>query len=380
MSGIVAIAAEERSLRDVLRRSATLVVRATDADACFLHVVDEDGGVVLMGAEPAEFDALAGSIRLAPGEGLAGWVARHAEIAVVSDKWSDPRYRYIPALRGEDYRSLVSVPLVHPNRGVVGVLNVHARATGHFGPERVGRVREVADLLAGIVEGAVLHDRLRQKEEQLEAFAEHSVELQEIEHRRIAGDIHDGISQRLVSAWYHVRAARALAGSAVELQDELEAVEQLVSAAMEEARTAIAGLRPTVLDDLGLAAAIGSLAASAGPFDADVDLEDCSLAPHLEMCVYRVAQEALQNAVKHSGAGAVRISLRCDAEKVVLSVSDDGAGFDPRSSGRAGTYGVGGMAERAALVGGTLEVVSAPGRGTVVRMSVPLDQRVMPHS
>ncbi len=372
VSGVVAIAAEERSLRDVLRRSAALVVRATAADACFLHVVDEDGSVVLMGAEPAEFDALAGSIRLAPGEGLAGWVAHHAEMAVVSDKWSDPRYRYIPALRGEDYRSLVSVPLLRPNRGVVGVINVHAREAGHFAPEQVERVGEVADLLAGIVEGAVLHDRLRQKEQQLERFAEHSVELQEIEHRRIAGDIHDGISQRLVSAWYHLRAARSLAGEAAEIQDELDSVEQLISAAVEEARAAIAGLRPTVLDDLGLAAAIDSLATNAGPFEAEVDLEDCSLPPHLEMCVYRVTQEALQNAVKHSGARTVRITLRRHAEEVVLSVSDDGAGFEAQPRGRSGGYGVGGMAERAALIGGTLEVVSAPGEGTVVRMTVPL--------
>jgi two-component system NarL family sensor kinase len=372
MRRIVAIAAEERSLRDVLKRSASLVVQATGADACFVHVVDHDRDqVVLMGAEPERFDALAGSIRLSLGEGVAGWVAERGEMAVVSDKWSDPRYRYIPELRGEDYRSLVSVPLLRPGRGVVGVVNVHARESGHFAPEVVERLAEVADLLAGIVEGAVLHERLRQREAQLEAFAERTIELQEIERHRIAGDIHDGISQRLVSAWYHLRAARTATG-APELASELSAVEGLISAALDEARGAIRGLRPTVLDDLGLAAAIESLAASAGRFHVELDLQACPLAPHMEICLYRVAQEALQNAVKHSGADRVLVTLLVEGERVVLSVVDNGRGFDPSVQRRPGSYGIGGMAERAALVGGTLEVVSSPGSGTEVKMSLPL--------
>lgn len=376
MRRIVAIAAEERSLRDVLKRSAALVVQATGADACFVHVVDHDRDeVVLMGAEPERFDALAGSIRLRLGEGVAGWVAEHGELAVVPDKWSDPRYRYIPELRGEDYRSLVSAPLLRPGRGVVGVVNVHARESGHFAPDVVERLTEVADLLAGIVEGAVLHERLRQREAQLERFAEHTIELQEIERRRIAGDIHDGISQRLVSARYHLSAARTAArtpAGAAELASELSAVEGLISAALDEARSAISGLRPTVLDDLGLAAAIESLAAAAGRFEVELDLQTCTLAPHLEICVYRVAQEALQNAVKHSGADKVLVTLRSEGDRVVLSVLDEGRGFDPSGGRRPASYGIGGMAERAALVGGTLEVVSTPGRGTEVKMSLPL--------
>lgn len=372
MRGIVAIAAEERSLRDVLKRSASLVVQATGADACFVHVVDHDRSeVVLMGAEPAEFDDLAGSIRLQLGEGVAGWVAQHGEVAVVADKWSDPRYRYIPALRGEDYKSLVSAPLLRPGRGVVGVVNVHAHESGHFAPDVVERLTEVADLLAGIVEGAALHERLREREEQLERFAEHTVELQEIERRRIAGDIHDGISQRLVSARYRLRAARAAAGGA-EMLAELSAVEDLLVAALDEARGAITGLRPRVLDDLGLAAAIESLAGAAGPFEVALSLRPCSLPPHLEMCVYRIAQEALQNAVKHSQASKVLVTLECTYDSLVLSVIDDGAGFEPAASERPGSYGMAGMAERAALVGGTLEVSSAPGRGTEVKMSIPV--------
>lgn len=396
LGGIVAIAAEERSFREVLRRSAALVVEATGSDACFLHVLDRQRSeVVLMGAHPEQFDALAGSIRLAIGEGVAGWVALHGEMAVVDDKWSDPRYRYIPELKGEDYRSLVSAPLLRPGRSPVGVVNVHSHDPQHFTSDLVGRLAEVADLLAGIVEAALLHEQLRQREEQLERFTEQMIELQEGDRRRIASDIHDGISQRLVSAWYHLRAARSQlsaasapggdrgekssgglgpsgAGWLPTALAEIDAVEELLGGALDEARGAIAGLRPTVLDDLGLAAAVGSLARSAGGFELDLDLQPCEAAPHLEMCVYRVAQEAVQNAVKHSGASRLRVGLRCEDAALVLEIADDGGGFDPAAARRPGSCGLDGMSERAALVGGSLEVRSAPGRGTEVRMAVPL--------
>jgi len=168
---IIAIAGAELHLRPLLRDVARLVVAETAADACFVHVIDSEAGeVVLMGATPDEFDELAGTIRLALGSGVAGWVASHGEPAVIENKWTDPRYRYIPALRGEDFTSLVSVPLLRPPDSVVGVLNVHAREPWHFDPDVVSRLQEVASLLAGLVEGAVLHDRLIRREADLASF------------------------------------------------------------------------------------------------------------------------------------------------------------------------------------------------------------------
>jgi len=375
LRAIVAIAAEERSLRDVLKRSAKLVVRATGADACFVHVVDHDRSeVVLMGAEPESFDALAGQIRLRLGEGLAGWVALHGESAVVADKWSDPRYRYIPALKGEDYKSLVSTPLLRPGRGPVGVINVHAHDADHFVEDVLARLAEVADLLAGIVEAAVLHEQLRSREEQLERFAEATIEMQEAERRRFASDIHDGISQRLISAWYHLRAARQVTLDPT-VVGELEEAEKLLSGALDEARVAISGLRPTVLDDLGLVSALESLAASAKGFDVELELESCQLAPHLEMCVYRVVQEALQNAQKHSKASRICLRMHSAPEGLEVTVSDDGVGFEPSRPRHQESYGLPGMAERAALVGGSLSVDSAPGAGTKVSLKLPLPGR-----
>jgi signal transduction histidine kinase len=132
-----------------------------------------------------------------------------------------------------------------------------------------------------------------------------------------------------------------------------------------------------VLDDLGLAAGLRSLAAGLSGFevelDVDLDLEagSPSLAPHVETALYRVAQEALQNVQKHARSTRVRILLHRRAGGVELSVIDDGLGFEPAEPPGRASYGLEGMRERAALLGARLEVRSLPGRGTTVRLLVP---------
>ncbi|MEO9223649.1 MAG: GAF domain-containing sensor histidine kinase [Acidimicrobiales bacterium] len=368
---IIAIAGEDRGLPSLLREVAGLVVACTAADACFVHVVDRDAGeLVLLGATPADFDSVAGTIRLPLGEGIAGWVAAHGQSTVVDDKWNDARYRYIPALRGEDYGSLVSVPLRRPPDTVVGVLNVHARERGHFDGETVGRLEEVANLVAGVVEGAVLRDRLQRREAELETFAIRTIELQEVDRRRIAGDIHDGISQRLVSAWYHLRAAMSLTRDSA-VGEELEATAALLSEALEDSRRAITGLRPALLDDLGLRAAITSVASGLGTIEATVDLDPCDLAPHVETALFRITQEILQNVVKHAQATTVVVTLRATEDEVTFTVTDNGVGFDPANSAGPTSFGLAGMHERAGLLGAKLTVESAPGRGTSVALRLP---------
>jgi len=149
----------------------------------------------------------------------------------------------------------------------------------------------------------VLHDRLQRREAELERFAERTIELQELDRRRIAGDIHDGISQRLVSAWYHLRAAISLTAEPG-VTEELAATAALLSEALEDSRRAITGLRPALLDDLGLRAAITSVAANLGDVDVEVvvHVTDCDLAPHVETALFRIVQETLQNVVKHADA------------------------------------------------------------------------------
>jgi two-component system, NarL family, sensor kinase len=360
----------------VAEQVAVLVTEATASDVCFVHVLDETRQcLVLMGATPP-FTSLSGTVELGLGEGVAGWVALHAEPAVVPDKWKDDRYVYIPALRGEDYESLVSVPLLGQGQKVVGVLNVHSRKPRRYGKNDVALLTRVGNLMARTIENARLYEQLAQREQMLEQFAARTVDAQEIERRHLAGEIHDGISQPLISVWYHLHAAEANATDPAAVAHELGRAKDLTSAALDEARRAIAGLRPSVLDDLGLGPSLESLAHTVAGPEVEVEIAPCRLPAHVEVALYRIAQEALQNVMKHASAERVTLRLSTGHGNVQLAVEDNGRGFRPAEAGRNRngdpSYGLVGMQERAELVGARLQVTSTPGSGTRVLVELPL--------
>jgi two-component system NarL family sensor kinase len=375
---IIATASGRLDLTEMVQRLAALVTEVTSSDVCFVHVVDHQRGrVILSGATPP-FDAHAGQIELAVGEGVAGWVAQHATPAIINNKWKDARYKYIPELRGEDYASLASVPMVARAGHVVGVLNVHSRQPDHFREDDVSILADVANLMADAVEQARLHTVLEERESELERFAEHNLELQEAERQRLAAEIHDGISQRIVSLSYHLCAAADSAPRLpLEALTQIQAARSLAVDALDETRAVITGLRPPLLDDLGLGACLRALAAELpAEIQCDVDISDESrLESHVETAIYRMAQEMLQNVVKHSQALMVSVTLDSDDASTTLTVSDDGVGFDPGAqpvSPQRQTYGLSGLRARAALIGAALEVRSALGRGTTVSVTVPV--------
>jgi signal transduction histidine kinase len=270
------------------------------------------------------------------------------------------------------------VPLVTPLGHLVGVLNVHTKLRREFTSADVELLRSVAGLVAGAIENARLHSMLAEREEALERFAEQMVEWQEHESRRLAGEIHDGISQRIVSLFFHLSAAAdAIPGEPDVAAEQVARAQELAAAALDETRSAIAGLRPPVLDDLGLAASLESLGRSFPQLDVQVEAVSCRIAEHVETAVYRTAQEALQNVVKHARAKAVRVHMSVEDEQVLLEVRDDGQGLaaaQDRAGESAGAtgFGLSGMRKRAELLGGQLELCSSPGRGTTVRLVVPL--------
>lgn len=356
---------------------ARLIVEATATDVCFVHVLDDDArSLTLAGATPP-FDREVGRIHLPLGVGISGWVASHRSPAVLTEnKEADPRYRYFPALRGTDYTSMVSVPMASHPGGLVGVLNVHTRERRDFTARDVRLLTTIGSLVAGALHQARSHRQLAARERSAERFAEQVIAAQETERRRLAGDIHDGISQRLVSLAFHLDAAAQAVVPAPEVAaEQLVVARDLVDLTLAEARAAITGLRPPVLDDLGLADGLRSLARSVGPVDVDVDAGECGLPDHLETTLYRIAQEALQNVVKHAGASRVRVELRCDAGQALLRVTDDGCGFEapvePIGQLETMSYGLRSMTERAELVGGRLGVSSRLGLGTTVTVRVP---------
>ena len=157
---IIDLGAEEHNLRVVLRRVAELVVAATRADACFVHVVERDAAeVVLMGATPAEFEPMVGSVRL-PHRRRGRRLGRPARAARARRRQMEgPALPVHPGAARGGLQLARFGPTLRPH-GVVGALNVHARQPRHFDDQDVDRLNNVASLLAGIVENAVLYDRL----------------------------------------------------------------------------------------------------------------------------------------------------------------------------------------------------------------------------
>ncbi|MBJ7466817.1 MAG: GAF domain-containing sensor histidine kinase [Mycolicibacterium sp.] len=362
--------------------AARMITDATATDVCFVHVLDDtDRSLTLTGATPP-FDSEVGKIRLPLGSGISGWVASNRQPVVIShDKESDPRYLPFESLRGSDFTSMVSVPMETDPGGLVGVLNVHTVHRREFTARDVELLLVIGRLIAGALHQARLHRQLVARERAHENFVEQVIQAQELERRRLAGDIHDGISQRLVTLSYWLdAAARAVADEAGApskvAADHLAKARELVDLTLQEARAAIGGLRPPVLDDLGLAGGLASLARSIPQPAIDVDLAQDRLPDHIELALYRIAQECLQNVVKHAHATRAKLTYSVKDDLARLEIVDDGVGFDtfehPLGSDEMGGYGLLSMAERAEIVGGRLHIRSRPDVGTTVTATIPL--------
>src|SRR3954447_17930206 len=192
------------------------------------------------------------------------------------------------------------------------------------------------------------------------------------EHRaRIAQDLHDEDNQDLTAILLRLQAAALDVPPG--LRSELKEIQTLATQAMEELLTLARTLRPTALDDHGLVPALASQVANFGERTGIKSSfhrhgEPPELSDEEQLVLYRVAQESLSNVVQHSGASAVRVELS-SVGRTVLRVRDDGCGFKPANGG-GGRLGVSGMRERALLVGGRLNVFSAPGEGTTIELTM----------
>lgn len=217
--------------------------------------------------------------------------------------------------------------------------------------------------------GEVYRRRLRD-------IAARALNATEEERKRIAQELHDGTAQTLAALRVRLRVARSADDPEVG-NTLLDRIGADLGDATEEIRRIAQGLRPPALDMLGLAPAIESCARSIGettPLTLDTDIagvEDL-LTPEAELALYRIVQEALSNVARHSSADRVRISVGRVDRTVVVSIEDNGRGFAVRDEMSSRGLGLFGMQERAAYVGGNVEIESEPGRGTRIRATIPV--------
>jgi signal transduction histidine kinase len=205
------------------------------------------------------------------------------------------------------------------------------------------------------------------------------VATQENERKSISRDLHDAVGQSMSAVQFELHdLAVALRPYDGQLRERVDRVRELVENSLAVIRNMALLLRPSMLDDLGLAAALGWLAREISrPTGVRIQVQADDLPADLpdehKTCVFRIAQEALHNVAKHANANAVEITVRASDSWLVVTVQDDGRGFQP---GRGHGLGLMGMQERAESLGGSIKITSQPGKGTLIEVALPLPQRL----
>lgn len=362
--------AGEFSLRPLLERILKRSTELLGCDAGSICLVDEAAGVY---RKEADIGVACQSGKIFPlNEGVTGAVFAARGLVIFDD------YAKVPGghVRPEDRASLkgvIGVPIWWRGR-IVGSCVIFSRD-----PRRTFS-SEDADLLELFAKHAAIAITNARLHEAAEANAR--AEAVTAERNRMAREVHDTVAQGLVSILLQLRAADGalVGGRDADARAALDEARAAAEAAFEETRRSVLGLAPSPLEGRSLEEALALELEWANQTGlADVRLMTAGtpvpLPPDLAHMLFRVAQEALTNALRHASALSVRVGVVYTPADVTLLVQDDGAGFDPAQIGQDGSVhglGVKGMAERARLLGGTLELDSTPGWGTRVRASIPL--------
>ncbi|NQT71868.1 MAG: GAF domain-containing sensor histidine kinase [Chloroflexi bacterium] len=317
--------------------------------------------------------------KLKLGEGIPGMAAELRETIYSPDIEKDTKMsQSLPELR--EFSAFLSIPLVARDR-LLGVLNVATRDKRGFSPEAISLVTSVSDQIAVAIENAQLYEALQRKEQARGELLRKIMSVQEEERKRIARELHDEVSQSLTGSAFRAEAVLSrLPVGAEEIRGSMEEIRDLAIRTLDEIHRVVYSLRPSLLDDLGLVAAVQWLA--------DHYLEESGikvlfetvgserpLSAEAEITLFRITQEAITNIVKHAGAESVSIAVEFRDHSAAVHIEDDGQGFsvEDMTGSLQMDRGLGllGMKERAELLDGYLGIEALPGQGTKVYAEVP---------
>ncbi|SOD87576.1 GAF domain-containing sensor histidine kinase [Streptomyces sp. Ag109_G2-15] len=366
-------------VRDVLKTIVASARELLDAQYAALGVPDDHGGFaqfVVDGVSDAQWKAIGPLPRQ---HGILAAMLQEARPERLADVRKDPRFEGWPSAHPE-MSDFLGLP-IRDGDEVIGALflaNKLRSAGGHPphapSPKPDGGCgfneedEELLSILAQHAAIALTNARLYERSRELTIAEERS---------RLAHELHDAVSQKLFSLRLTAQAAAALIDrDPARAKGELHQVAALAAEAADELRAAVVELRPAALDEDGLIATLRTqIQVLDRAHTARVTFTTNgfrALPAAQEEALLRVAQEALHNALRHSGAEHVDVTVDRRGSGAVLRVSDDGSGFDPRSVRRAGRHlGLVSIRDRASGVGGSLTVESAPGKGTTIEMEVP---------
>ena len=389
LNAVAAAISGSRSLEEVLETALRAACQALQAPAAWILLDGRDTAT-----EPGLVASWGLSDAFMASESLSGLPDCHCHQVLCQQKdWRRPVLRLdCPRLqraseRGQAEAALachLSVPLLSQDRPL-GVLNLAAADASAFQPQEIELAGAIARQVGVAVDAEqqrqLVLDEMARREALRGQLLERVMAAQEEERRRIARELHDEAGQSLTLLLVGLRMLEEQAQPLQHNPTVLEQIRQLKRLAdgvLEELHRLAMDLRPASLDHVGLGGALAQMVAQTGQthgvaaqFEA-VGLEGVILSSQAETHVYRIVQEALTNAIRHSQATHVDVLLERRADALVVVVEDDGHGFDPESVASNGHLGLAGMQERAEQIGGALTVESAPGAGATIVLELAI--------
>lgn len=349
-----------REVAEALRDLLAVVNSGRSLDAILDHVVAQASHLLGSDASAIYLPADTGYLQVHASRGMQAESTRRVAIGARPSgiAFSTGEAMALPDTRAGEYRAVLAVPLaVKAER--YGTLTLYYREQRAFDPEDIALASTFADQAALAIENA----RLSERAQQAATFEE---------RQRLARELHDAVTQTLFSASLIAEVApRLWQRSPEEASRRLEELRVLTRGALAEMRALLLELRPGALVETPISQLVRQLVVATtgrAQLEAVVHIEgERALPPDVQVSVYRVAQEALNNVVKHAQASRVEVSMSCGPDGVSLAVADDGRGFDP-STVPSGHFGVGIMRERAEAIGARLDIGPRDGGGTRIAL------------